>query len=120
MNRVDLKQMHFISLVWGGILFLIVIALTLFGFYFKYRTKVYKDYESILEEKTKEYLLSHPVSYENSYSLEELINLGVIEEAKVSENACEGYVSVLYQNDIYQTDAYIKCGIYKTRGYGEF
>ena len=42
------KRMKVISVVWGLILVLLVIGLTVIGFVYKHESEVYKEYEELL------------------------------------------------------------------------
>ena len=53
---VDLKKMRIISYVWGSILVIIVIGLTVVGFIYKDHQKEYKNLEKQIEESAKKYV----------------------------------------------------------------
>ena len=118
-SGVNLRKMRLISYIWGAILVLIFVALTAFGFYFKHTTKVYKEFESDIASKTKEYIMENSMLYEGDidYSFDELIEFGVLENKKVNEKDCDGYVTVAYENESYDYKTYLQCGMYKTKGY---
>ena len=65
-SSVNLKKMRLISYIWGAILVLIFACLTAFGFYFKHTTKVYKEFESELASKTKEYVMENSMLYQEN------------------------------------------------------
>ncbi len=121
MSSVNLRKMHTLSIIWGALLILIVMGLTVFGFYYKHVTKVYRDFEIELANKTKEYLLNQSYVYEDTarYSMDELIQNHVIENNKVNDKDCNGYVEVEYLDGHHEYTTYLKCGMYKTRGYKE-
>ncbi len=120
MGSVDLKQMHRISIVWGSILLIIVIGLTFMGFYLKHNTKVYRDYEKLVAEKTKDYVLTNSLIYGKTVQLklEDLIENKVIDSNIVNDKECKGYVEIEYMKESqYNYKTYLQCGKYKTRGY---
>lgn len=121
MKSVDLKQMRMISIIWGSILFFIVIALTAFGFFYKKQTKVYKDFENLLAEKTEEYVTELALLEEDKFriTLEELKENNKIDTIIVNDKICEGYIEINYKKEKYTYTPFIKCGNYKTKGFKE-
>ncbi len=119
-EKLDLEKMHFYSVIWGIFLVILVILLTVVGFYFKFQTKEYKKYEDAIEEKMKNYIFDNALLYEETYLLSDLLEKQIIDTTKVNEKDCSGYVEVkvLESNDV-EITPYIKCGKYQTRGYKE-
>ena len=112
MKQVDLKQMRKISVIWGIIMFLLVIGVTVIGFVYKNETKNYKKFEMELVDKAKDYIA---VNNLNKVTISELKEQNIIETSVVNEKTCDGYI--LKEDEEYK--AYVKCGSYKTRGYEE-
>ena len=65
MKQVDLKHMRKISIIWGIIMFLLIIGVTAIGIIYKSETKNYKKFETELANKAKDYIIDH--SYEETY-----------------------------------------------------
>jgi len=120
MKSVNLKQMRMISIVWGGILIMIVVALTAFGLFYKQQTKAYKEFENLIAEKAEEYAQESALLEEDNFkiTLEELKEKNKIENAIINDKICDGYIEVNYKSD-YSYTPYIKCGNYKTKGFKE-
>ncbi len=112
MQSVNLKQMRRISVVWGIIMFLLVVGVTIIGIIYKNETKEYKKFETELLEKAENYLIGNDL---NKVSISELKEQNIIETSIVNEKECEGYI--LKKDEEYK--AYVKCGKYKTKGYEE-
>ena len=53
MKQVDLKHMRKISIIWGIIMFLLIIGVTAIGIIYKNETKNYKTYKNNFIEKTR-------------------------------------------------------------------
>ena len=91
-------------------------SLTTFGFVYKKQIQVYKDKEKELESIAKNYVNDYSL-YDGrgnlNISKELLVNNDYIEDIKVNEEVCEGYVEV----KDYDFKAYIDCDNYKTKGY---
>lgn len=118
---MNLKKMQLVSFIWGAILIIIVIALTIFGFWYKSLTKEYKEFEKTLVEKTKEYCLDKVLLNNNNMkiTLDELKEEKVLENLKIKDTECEGYIEIQYTKENYKYSPFIKCGNYKTKGYKE-
>jgi len=119
MREVNLKKMKIISIVWGIVLFSLIALLTIIGLIYKKETKEYKDFEITLKEKTKEYVENKSLLPDDNITitLEELKENKVIENTKINDKECEGYIIVTNENGIYEYLSYVKCGNYKTKGY---
>jgi len=119
MASLDIKRMHYISIIWGILLFTIVGLLTAFGFYYKKQTQVYKEYEKTITKNTKEYLQNNALlpDEEIKISLEELIQNQVINV--LEDKKCDGYIVVRPDMETHSYKTYLKCLNYKTRGYEE-
>ena len=119
MKKKKKKKMHYISVIWGIIMLLLVLGLTIIAIIYKKETKEYKAFESALEEKTREYIETNGL-YPNdnvTYSVEELLEKKVVETNIVKDKKCEGYVEIENNNQSFTYQAYVKCGTYKTLGY---
>ena len=116
--NVDLKKMRFISIIWGTILFLIVITLTAIGIIYKNQTKEFKDFEKSIIEKSKDYL-EEKTPTEEKITLEELKEKNIIETLTINEKECTGYILIKKKKESFEYTPYINCGTYKTKGYKE-
>ena len=91
------KRMRVISVVWGVLLILLVVGLTIIGFVYKHETTVYKEYEDLLVKQATSYVEDHSMYPEESLKItdEELLDDGYIETTYVNGHDCTGYVMVL-------------------------
>lgn len=110
MKSLDLKHMQRISFIWGTIMIFLVVGMTIIGFIYKNKTKEFKEFEEIVAEKAKDYLVLNNL---NKVTIEELKNSNIIDSLIVDGKNCTGYV--VSNNAEYKS--YIKCGSYKTKGY---
>lgn len=106
----DLKRMRRVSIIWGSIMLLLVIGVTILGFVYKNETKKYKAFEKSIVEQATTYLKNNNLT---EASLEELIENEVIELTEDYQKQCDGYV--IQKKDNYKS--YIKCQNYQTKGY---
>lgn len=116
----NLKMMKRLAIVWGIFLVLIFTCLTIFGFMYKSKSKVYKELENDFNEKTKQYVDQQFLYPDEGKTLkvtsDELIENEIISELKVNDDECIGYTLVTYDS-VYEYKSYIKCDHYTTRGY---
>lgn len=120
MSNVDLKKMRMISILWGIVLFGIVLVLTIFGFIYKKQSKIYQEFEQVLSEKAKDYMDKKGIYLENethTISMDELVEENFLDTLEVNGNVCEGYVVVTNENARDSFKSYVDCKKYKTRGY---
>lgn len=118
---VDLKKMRIIGIVWGLILFTLVIALTIFGITYKNKSLKYKDLEKDFQKSVEQYVDKNFLYPEDNktlkVTLEEIQAENILSELKVDEDNCTGYVKIYKKNGIFHYEPYIKCQKYKTRNY---
>ncbi len=119
MQSLDLKKMHRISVVWGMIMLLLLLALTIIAIMYKKETKEYKEFETKIENNVKNYIEENSLYPETeiNYSLSELVDMSILDTITIKDNLCEGYIEIRNEKQSFQYEAYIKCGDYKTRGY---
>lgn len=117
MTNINLQRMHKISIIWGIIMMLLVLALTLIAISYKKETKEYKAFEIKLEEATKNYIEKDGLypEEEMNLTLTELLKLNVIETNVVKDKTCQGYVDIKNDEQFFDYEAYIKCGNYETK-----
>lgn len=120
---MDLKQMKKVSIVWGVVLFLMVVGLTAIGFVYKSKASDYKKIEEELVNITEKYVEAKFLYPDEKDSirirLSELQNDGYMEELKKDEDVCDGYVVLTHNGFIYEYKGYVKCPKYTTKGYDE-
>ncbi len=110
MKSADLNHMRKISYIWGCVMFLLVIGVTVIGFIYKNKTKEFKDFEKLIIEKSSTYLKLNNI---DKITIEELKDNHIIDDLTVKGKECSGYV--ISNKDTYKS--YIDCGSYKTKGY---
>lgn len=111
------------SIIWGMLIVGIFIILTLFGFFYKSKTKEYRALEEKLVEAEKKYAdqkFLYPESgMKVKTTLQELKEEGLITDFKVKNQECEGYVILSHESTVFEYKGYVHCGEYKTKGYEE-
>ncbi len=116
-----MDKMRKISIIWGSILVLLFIALTIFGIAIKNKDKGYKELENKMVEATKKYVelnFLYPQGEDKvKVTDEELKGEKLIDELEYNNDKCEGYVLVYLDTMVYKYDAYIKCDNYVTDGF---
>lgn len=116
-----MNKMRYMSLIWGMVVVILFVLLTIFGFLYKNKTKDYKVLEDKLVEAEKKYAdqkFLYPNEGESvKTSLEELMNEGLIDEFKVKDVQCDGYVILSHKDLVFDYKGYVHCGDYKTKGY---
>lgn len=98
----------------------IVVLLFFFGIILSRKNKPYKNKENELVEITKMYIESstwYPSQGKRiKIMIDELIENELIDEVKVEDDFCDGYIEVI-NNGIIEYKTYLKCQKYETRGY---
>ncbi len=116
-----MKQMRKISIIWGTILVIIVILLTVLGFLYKDKRIPYKELEQSLVEDAKKYVDVHFLypqdDSEVKVSYEEMKDEEYVSELKYGEDVCDGYVVVKSNGTVFEYKGYITCEQYTTKGY---
>ena len=120
---VDLKKMRIISYVWGSILVIIVIGLTVVGFIYKDHQKEYKNLEKQIEESAKKYVeekFLYPEDKEKiKVTLEQLTSEQLIQDFKINGEDCDGYVIVYKNQGVFKYTPKIKCPKYQSPKYNK-
>lgn len=118
---MSIKGMKKISFVWGAILVIIVIGLTVIGFVYKNKSNDYKNMEKNLVEITKKYVelkfLYPDPNQKLKISFSELKQNDLIEELKKDDQECDGYVIIKNNGTAYEYKGYVSCPNYSTKGY---
>lgn len=117
-----MKEMRKLTIVWGLVILIIFAGLTTFALLWKDKNRKYKDLEKELAGKVQGY---YETKYEYPKGMEvititkqDLINDQVIENLKIDNDECDGYVDVS-NNTVIEYTAYIKCPNYTTKGYNK-
>jgi len=92
MNSIDLKKMRMISILWGLVLFGIVVVLTIFGFIYKKQSKIYQEFEQNVSDIAKDYMEKKGIYLENETFLisiqdlleENFINIQLVKQTKLT------------------------------------
>ncbi len=118
---MNLKQMNRVSIIWGGILFSLVVLLTVFGFLYKSKTIEYRQLEEKLINISEKYVEAKFLYPEEKQALkitlEELKNEGYIDELKNGNENCDGYVILSHDGFVFNYKGFIKCSKYTTKDY---
>ena len=115
-----MKELKRISIIWGLLLFVIFAALTFFALQWKSKNGPYFELEKTLISKTKSYYESehsYPAKGQSvTITFQELKNSNLLEELKVNDDVCDGFV-IVENNGVIDYKAYIKCNNYTTKDY---
>ena len=118
-----MKELRRISIIWGLLLLAIFVTLTFFALKWKSKNEPYFNQEKILVSKTKSYYeINHSYPNKGDYviiTFEELKNNQMLDELKVNEDTCDGYVKV-ENNNVIEYTAYIKCNNYTSKDYEKY
>jgi len=118
-----MKELRRISIVWGLLLLAIFVALTFFALKWKSKNEPYFNLEKVMVAKTKSYYeINHQYPSKGNYVIikyDELKANDMIDELKVNDDNCDGYVKVENTNVI-EYNAFIKCGNYTTKNYEKY
>lgn len=120
---MNLKQMNRIGIIWGIILFSLVLLLTIFGFLYKSKTIEYRQMEEQIVNLSQKYVEAKFIYPDEKQSLkitlDELKSNGYIEDFKKENENCDGYVILSHDGFVYNYKGYIKCPKYTTKDYNK-
>lgn len=109
------------GIIWGIVVVGIFVLLTVFGFMYKDKSKAYKELEEKLVSAEKKYVDAKFLYPEENNTLKtsasELITSGFMEELKINDEVCDGYVIVSHDTTVFTYKGYVSCSHYKTKGY---
>lgn len=114
-----MKKQRILWIIWGSIVVIVIILLTILGFllnkkfdkYYKLENKLklaaekYSTENFIFQDDVKEYIITFD-DLKGKY----------LDNLNIENDQCTGYVKMTL-NVAYEYKAYIKCNKYKTRGY---
>ena len=116
MNKM--KQMY---VIWGMLVVGLFVLLTIFGFFYKKKTQVYKELENKLVEVEEQYVDEKFLYPEHNETVKTkastLIDNGYLDSLEVNGEVCEGYATVYKKDSVYNYKGYVKCKNYQTKGY---
>lgn len=116
MNKI--KRMY---MVWGAVVVIIFILLTIFGFLYKNKFNGYKMLEEKLVEAEKKYADAEFLYPQNGEMVKitalEMIENGYLDSLEYQGETCDGYVTLQKNGTTYQYKGYVSCSNYKTMGY---
>lgn len=115
-----MKKVNVLFIIWGIIVVFIIALLTTLGFLFKSKSSVYEKLEDKLVDSAKKYVdtrFLYPSEKEDlKVTSKELIESELLDELRVNDEICNGYVIVTYDS-VFHYKAYIQCKNYTTKGY---
>lgn len=118
-----MKELRRISIIWGLLLLSIFLLLTFFALKWKFKNEPYFKLEELLVEKTKSYFeMNHTYPSKDNHviiPISELKEYNMIDEAKVNDDNCDGYVRV-YNEGVIKYTGYIKCNNYTSKDYDKY
>lgn len=114
------KKMKTISIMWGMIVITLFIIVVLFSVFYKSRIKKYEALVSEMVNVTKAYVEDnnlYPVEgSEIKINLSELQEKELIDDLKVKNDNCQGFV-IVKNDEGFKYNGYISCKMYVTKGY---
>lgn len=114
------KKMKTISIMWGMIVITLFIIVVLFSVFYKSRIKKYEALVSEMVNVTKAYVEDnnlYPVEgSEIKINLSELQEKELIDDLKVKNDTCQGFV-IVKNDEGFKYNGYISCKMYVTKGY---
>ncbi len=115
-----MKKTKVLFIIWGVIVIVVIGLLTTLGFMIKRQNKDYVALENKLLDSAKRYVDTNFLYPEGKNVLKvtssELIKTKFLDELKVNNDTCTGYVNV-HNETVYKYEAFIKCSNYTTKGY---
>lgn len=109
----SLKKMKVISIMWGMILFGLLLVITIFGFMFKKKSKPYYELGNELVSVVRDYVVETNLLPHNNETIkitfDDLNKNNYMDELKVNDDSCEGYVLVTNKKGEYIYKPYLKC-----------
>ena len=106
---------------WIFLIGVLMLALLVIGYNTSQKTKDYKAKEQDMIEQASSYITKNDINLSNGESLkldhQRLIDAGLMQDMKVKDDECEGYIKITKQASGYDYNAYIKCKNYTTEGY---
>lgn len=118
-----MKELRRISIIWGVLLLAIFVTLTFFALKWKSQNEPYFNLEKLIVSKTKSYYeMNHTYPNKGEYviiTFDELKANEILDELKVNDENCDGYVKVENKNVIEYT-GYIKCSNYTSKDYEKY
>ncbi len=115
-----MKKTNTLFMIWGVIVVIILILLTILGFMIKGINIDYRELENKLQLSAEKYTSDKFLYPEEGeiirVSKDDLVKSGYLDNLEKDKDICDGYVEVL-RDDVVKYKAYIKCKKYTTDGY---
>ncbi len=115
-----MRKTKILFIIWGILVLGLFSSLTIFGFMLKKINKDYQELEDSLKDIAITYVKDKSLYPEENKEVkitkEELIKDNYLEELKVDNDVCDGYVIVKLEEG-FKYSPYIKCKRYTTKGY---
>lgn len=116
MNKM--KKMY---TVWGVIVVLVFVLLTVFGFLYKNKSGEYKTLEEKLVTAEKKYADAKFLYPQNNETVKvtakEMMEYGALDALEHDGETCDGYATIQKKGTVYEFKGYVSCRNYKTKGY---
>lgn len=108
-------------IIWGIVVVIIFILLTVFGFFYKDKSNGYKVLEEKLVNAEKKYADAKFLYPQNNETIKitalEMIENGYLDSLEYENEVCEGYVTLRKKGTTYEYKGYVSCNDYQTKGY---
>ncbi len=115
-----MKNQKRLFILWGIIVVILIILLTVLGFMTTNKNKKYHELEDKLKVAAEKHSSDNFIFQEgvNNYKItsEELLETPYLDNLDIESDKCTGYVTITF-DQVYEYKAYIKCNNYKTKGY---
>jgi hypothetical protein len=110
MKKLTIMMTIFMLFLTGSLLYI--------GLSIQNSNKPYKALENDLKEIAQSYISTEKVGVNVGSSIElstkKMIEDNIIDEVKVEDDTCDGYVEIIHNMDGYSYKTYIKCDKYET------
>jgi len=117
-----MKKFRIFIVVWGVVLVVIFCLFTILSINVSKKLKEYHNLENYFADKVAEYNNTNGIYPETievlTINLNEAIEKGIVSELRISDDTCDGYVSISNDSGVVYIP-YIKCKNYVTDGYSE-
>ncbi len=124
-HKMDsLRKMKQISIIWGIIIFSILITLIITSLMYKQRIKKYDALADSLEVAAREYVAKESLYPEANETIK--VTTAQINQEKqninlqINNDQCQGFVIVFKEKSVIKYKPYIKCPNYSTKNYNKY
>jgi len=119
----SLRKMKQISIIWGVIIFSILITLIITSLMYKQKIKKYDTLAKKLEVAAREYVTKESLYPEDNETIK--VTTNQINQTKqninlqIDNGQCQGFVIVFKEKSVIKYKPYIKCSNYSTKNYNK-